>query len=120
MLRLGCQDTASRIPARRENPNFTSKTHGKICEFLFQPGFVAPNWRMLQIPLGGHSMEAVGATREEPAFALLARLPACFLLSRKSWSRQIYGCSFFPLDALWRAHLCAAMPLRMRRAGLST
>ena len=77
MLRLGCQDTASRIPARRENPTFSSKTHGKICEFLFQPGFVAPNWRMLQIPLGGHSptpWKWLGRLRRRPrSFSL----PAC-------------------------------------------
>ena len=108
MLRLGCQDTASRIPARRETPNFTSKTRGKICEFLFQPGFVAPNWRMLQIPLGGNSMEAVGATREEPAFALLARLPVCSLLSPSSGSCRLKAARAAAASAARGADLCVA------------
>ena len=110
MLRLGWQDIASRIPARRETPNFTSKTRGKICEFLSQLGFVAPNWRMLQIPLGGHSMEATGGHKEVPAFALLARLPACSLLSPKSWRCDNEACRALLGSMCCAAHLRVAMP----------
>ena len=63
---------------------------------------------MVQIPPGGHSMEAVGARKEVPAFALLARSPACSLLSPKSWSRPIKERELVPRRHSTLQILCVA------------
>ena len=67
---------------------------------------------MVQIPLGGHSMEATGGRKEVPAFALLARLPACSLLSPKSWRCDNEACRAVLNSMCFSAHLHVAMPWR--------
>ena len=63
---------------------------------------------MVQIPLGGNSMETVGSGWEQPTFSLLARTPACSLLSPKSWSRPIKERELVPRRQPTLQILCVA------------